>query len=310
MASLRKVAVPFVSSLLLLAVVITVHNDVKYRSLHPNAATAELLGVPAAAGTAMVAKTSHAQAALKNSALKSNLASVDVDGAVSAAVVQKLAGAMVKGSTRKPMKKADVVKAAEDITKVIEDGKQDDESVKTVLKDSETHGGKDSGSASLFKELHEAASVKKGKKSLSLSAEISTSLDVGKAHNTKQIKMAHVEALAIAKVLQQSKADLGAGKIIRQHSKSTGGTKDWDNFWGSKHSLVSRLAAQVGVGNTAPKAASKKGGKPVVLTKAQAVKKAQVAMAAEKAHEAKMAQVPEAIRKMWDLLKAAKAQKK
>ena len=39
------------------------------------------------------------------------------------------------------MQKSDVVKAAEDITKVIMDGKQDDESVKTVLKDSQTHGG-------------------------------------------------------------------------------------------------------------------------------------------------------------------------
>jgi len=114
----------------------------------------------------------------------------------------------------KSMQKSDVVKAAEDITKVIMDGKQDDESVKTVLKDSQTHGGenltprtpwsrhaiilsrhaiiflpssspatsptkltrpgsnhtlpsasaphagKDSGSATLFKELHEAASVR------------------------------------------------------------------------------------------------------------------------------------------------------
>lgn len=41
----------------------------------------------------------------------------------------------------KVMKKADVVKAAEDITKVIEDGKQDDESVKTIIAGSKTHGG-------------------------------------------------------------------------------------------------------------------------------------------------------------------------
>jgi len=128
--------------------------------------------------------------------------------------------------------------------------------------------------------------VKRGKKGLSLSAEISTSLDVGRAHNTKQIRMAHEEALAIAKVLQQSKQDLGVGKIIYKHSKSKGGTKDWDNFWDQKHSLVSRLAAEVG--KEADTSAAKKG---VVVSKAQAVKQAQAAVAAKKAHEVKMAQV-------------------
>jgi len=305
---LRSAAVPLTLSLLLLAVVLTLHNDVKYRTLHFSAHAELLSGVSPASivkTAAMAEKTSHAQTSLKNSELQAKLASVDVDGAVSSAVVQKLASAMVTVPKGKSMQKSDVVKAAEDITKVIMDGKQDDESVKTVLKDSQTHGGKDSGSATLFKELHEAASVKRGKKGLSLSAEISTSLDVGRAHNTKQIKMAHEEALAIAKVLQQSKQDLGVGKIIYKHSKSKGGTKDWDNFWDQKHSLVSRLAAEVG--KEADTSAAKKG---VVVSKAQAVKQAQAAVAAKKAHEVKMAQVPEAIRKMWSLLKAARTQKK
>ena len=39
------------------------------------------------------------------------------------------------------MDQSDVVKAAEDITKVIQDGKQDDASVKSVLSESKTHGG-------------------------------------------------------------------------------------------------------------------------------------------------------------------------
>ena len=46
------------SALLLLAVVITVHNDVKYRTLHPNTATAELLGVAPAAAAPKTANTS------------------------------------------------------------------------------------------------------------------------------------------------------------------------------------------------------------------------------------------------------------
>lgn len=46
-----------------------------------------------------------------------------------------------KGKKRAPMDQSDVVKAAEDITKVIKDGKQDDASVKSVLSESKTHGG-------------------------------------------------------------------------------------------------------------------------------------------------------------------------
>jgi len=129
--------------------------------------------------------------------------------------------------------------------------------------------------------------AKKGKASVSvLSASISTALDVSKARNTKQIKMAHEEALAIAKVLQQSKQDLGAGKIIEKHSKSKGGTKDWTNFWGSKHSLVSRLAAEVDADKKQP-AVAKKGGKHAKVSKAEAAKKAQAALAAKQAREAK-----------------------
>ena len=47
----------------------------------------------------------------------------------------------VKGGNSKQMDQSDVVKAAEDITKVIKDGKQDDASVKSVLSESKTHGG-------------------------------------------------------------------------------------------------------------------------------------------------------------------------
>ena len=61
------------------------------------------------------------------------------------------------------------------------------------------------------------AKQKKGK--LSLSADISSALDVSKAHSKKQLKMAQTEALTIEKVLQQSKQDLGVGKIIQKHSK-------------------------------------------------------------------------------------------
>lgn len=316
MAMLRQGAAVVVSALLLLAVVITVHNDVKYRTLHPNTATAELLGVAPAAAAPKTATTAAAtsvgsKVALKASNLQAKLAAVDVGGDLSPAVVQKLADKMVK--VPKSMKKSDVVKAAEDITKVIQDGKLDDESVKSVLADSRTHGGKDSGSTSLFKELHAEASAKKGTKSVSLSADISSALDVGKAHNKKQIKLAHEEALAIAKVIQQSKEDLSIGKIINKHSKSKGGTKDWDNFWNSKHSLVSRLAAEVGKKGAKPAAKGakgSKGGKKAVVSKAQQVKAAHAALAAKKAHEAKMSKVPEAIRKMWDLLAAAKKQKK
>jgi hypothetical protein len=157
------------------------------------------------------------------------------------------------------------------------------------------HTGKDSGSTSLFKELHAEASAKKGTKSVSLSADISSALDVGKAHNKKQIKLAHEEALAIAKVIQQSKEDLSIGKIINKHSKSKGGTKDWDNFWNSKHSLVSRLAAEVGKKGAKPAAKGakgSKGGKKAVVSKAQQVKAAHAALAAKKAHEAKMSKVP------------------
>ena len=90
-----------VSALLLLAVVITVHNDVKYRTLHPNTATAELLGVAPAAAAPKTATTAAAtsvgsKVALKASNLQAKLAAVDVGGDLSPAVVQKLADKMVR----------------------------------------------------------------------------------------------------------------------------------------------------------------------------------------------------------------------
>ena len=102
------------------------------------------------------------------------------------------------------------------------------------------------------------ASAKKGKNGLSVAADVTSALDVSKARSAKQQKMARQEALAIAKVIEQSKEDLGVGKLIQQHSKSKGGTKDWDSMWESKHSLVSRLAAQVGLNGKA-QAAHKQG---------------------------------------------------
>jgi len=61
---LRSAAVPLTLSLLLLAVVLTLHNDVKYRTLHFSA-HAELLGGVSPASivktAAMEEKTSHAQ---------------------------------------------------------------------------------------------------------------------------------------------------------------------------------------------------------------------------------------------------------
>ena len=150
--------------------------------------------------------------------------------------------------------------------------------------------------------------AKQKKSKVSLSADISSALDVSKAHSKKQLKMAQTEALTIEKVLQQSKQDLGVGKIIQKHSKSRGGTKDWDNFWGSKHSLVSRLAAQVDAAKSATHAgqgAAVKGGGGGKGGQAAANKKA--ALAASKAHEEMLNKVPAAIRNMWSLLKAAKA---
>jgi hypothetical protein len=138
----------------------------------------------------LVVSNTHAQqAALKSNALVAKLEAVDVGGALSPAVVQKLAEKMVKVPKSSPESKAEAVKAAEDITKVryktlfmahhltsthaitmsersfffillwllllpeswvnlqvITDGKLDDESVKSVLADSRTHHGKDSGS--------------------------------------------------------------------------------------------------------------------------------------------------------------------
>jgi hypothetical protein len=65
-----------------------------------------------------VSNTHAQQAALKSNALVAKLEAVDVGGALSPAVVQKLAEKMVKVPKSSPETKAEAVKAAEDITKV------------------------------------------------------------------------------------------------------------------------------------------------------------------------------------------------
>lgn len=145
-----------------------------------------------------------------------------------------------------------------------------------------------------------------------MSADISSALDMSKARSKKQIKMAQMEALAIAKVLKQSKQDLGVGKIIKKNSESHGGTKDWNDFWGSKHSLVSRLAAEVGA-----KSGANAQGAASASSKASSAAPAAAAQAgaaaapppAKHAHRADRKHVPAAVRNMWRLLKEAKAHK-
>ena len=110
----------------------------------------------------------------------------------------------------------------------------------------------------------------------------------------------HIHASqAIAKVLQQSKQDLGVGKIIQKNSKSHGGTTDWNDFWGSKHSLVSRLAAEVGVKSVKSAQGGKTADSKAAPTEAAAHAKHAVGVDRK--------DVPEAVRNMWRLLKEAKA---
>jgi hypothetical protein len=71
------------SAALLLAVVVVVPKNIGYRSLHPDTSTAELLSKATDSAKALSAK----------------LESVDVNGALTSAVVQQLAGAMVRSST-------------------------------------------------------------------------------------------------------------------------------------------------------------------------------------------------------------------
>ena len=189
----------------------------------------------------------------------------------------------------------DVLKAAKDITQVLEKGKADESRVRSVEAMSQTHGGKDSGSAALFKTLHEQASAKKGKKAVSLASSVGQALDVKMAKGKKQVEMAREEALAIAHVLSQSKQDLAVGSLIDKRSKSVSGTKDWNNFWGSKHSLVTRLAAQVGLS------------KARVVAKNGNVKRAGLHSKAAVRRTSPAGNAPTAaIRDMWALLKGAK----
>ncbi len=162
--------------------------------------------------------------------------------------------------------------------------------------------------AQVAAEFNGGGQAKKGKKkSTSLSADISSALDMSKARSKKQIKMAQMEALAIAKVLKQSKQDLGVGKIIKKNSESHGGTKDWNDFWGSKHSLVSRLAAEVGVksGVNAQGGASASS----KASSGEAAAATQATAPAKHAQRADRKDVPAAVRNMWRLLKEAKAHK-
>ena len=191
----------------------------------------------------------------------------------------------------------DVLKAAKDITQVLEKGKADDSRVRSVEAMSQTHGGKDSGSAALFKTLHEQASAKRSqsKKAVSLAASVGQALDVRMAKGKKQVEMAREEALAIAHVLSQSKQDLAVGSLIDKRSKSVSGTKDWNSFWGSKHSLVTRLAAQVGLSKA--HVVAKNGD----VKRAGLISKAPVRRTSP-AQNARTA----AIHDMWALLKGAK----
>lgn len=200
------------------------------------------------------------------------------------------------GLSGKEKSEGDVLKAARDITQVLEKGKADESRVRSVEAMSQTHGGKDSGSAALFKTLHEQASAKrsKSKKAVSLAASVGQALDVKMAKGKKQVEMAREEALAIAHVLSQSKQDLAVGSLIDKRSKSVSGTKDWNSFWGSKHSLVTRLAAQVGLS------------KARVVAKNGDVKRAGLISKAAVRKTSPAKKAPAAIRDMWALLKAAK----
>mmetsp|Transcript_12327 Transcript_12327/g.19427 ORF Transcript_12327/g.19427 Transcript_12327/m.19427 type:complete len:256 (-) Transcript_12327:341-1108(-) len=174
------------------------------------------------------------------SSLSGKIGSMDVADSLGSSIVDKLSSAMVS----KKVKGSGVKKAAENIAEVLEQGKADDASVRSVLRSSKTHHGDDSGAQELrknLKELHETATKKKA---IKMSTAISSALDVSKAGGEK--KEATKEALAIAKILEQSKADMSSAKSIEKHAETHGGSKNWDEFWSSKHSLVSRLAAAVG----------------------------------------------------------------
>lgn len=120
---------------------------------------------------------------------------------------------------------------------------------------SRTHGGENSAAVKLEKDLasiHNQASAKKDKAKAGLKAKvggrtnkaIDSALDISRAGS--KIKEARQEALAIAKVLQDSKKIVANADTIEKHSKQGNKSSIWTSFWNSKHSLVSRLAREVG----------------------------------------------------------------
>ncbi|EKX48259.1 hypothetical protein GUITHDRAFT_162435, partial [Guillardia theta CCMP2712] len=183
------------------------------------------------------------------------------------------------------------VKAAADIVKVLNEGKEDDSSVKSVIQYSKTHHGLDSGAAELRKQLgtlHGLAARKKAMNSV-----ISSALDINKAKKG-QIKLAKKEALAIEKILDQSSKDEDEAKSIESRAKSSAGSQNWNEFWGSKHSLVSRLASEM------DSKKAKETSKHTTWSSAEKSKRA-----AQKPKE----NVPSEVEKMWNLLKGTRTQK-
>jgi len=130
--------------------------------------------------------------------------------------------------------------------------------VQNVIHRSRTHGGDNSAAVKLEKDLasiHSQASAKKDKAKAGLEAKaggetskaIDSALDISRAGS--KIKEARQEALAIAKVLEDSKKIVANADTIEKHSKQGNKSNIWTSFWNSKHSLVSRLAKEVGAGD-------------------------------------------------------------
>ncbi|KAJ1466390.1 hypothetical protein T484DRAFT_1922325, partial [Baffinella frigidus] len=139
--------------------------------------------------------------------------------------------------------KAEVLAAAKDIAMVLADSRKDDTLGKSIEARSKTHAVSDGATRLVtnLKALHTQANAKKAASSADMSA-ITSALDISKAGG-KEVKMAKEQALAIEKILAQSKHDLGDGALIEDHSKDHE-KHQWSNFWASKHSLVSRLAGE------------------------------------------------------------------
>ena len=128
---------------------------------------------------------------------------------------------------------------------VLADSKKDDQLGKNILTRSKTHADAD-GATRLqkdLKDLHQTAKAKKAATPSDLQA-ITAALDISAAGG-KQVKMAQKQAAEIEKILSQSKKDLGGGRLIEEHAKDHA-KNQWNDFWSSKHSLVTRLAGESG----------------------------------------------------------------